>query len=739
MPHPPVYTGGQDDDRTRSIDVVHIEPSIREGTMLVSSLYGTEASAPLWRYAPTNSAIPFITGEVVIPSTIECFPGTWDASPAALFEYQWKLEGVDLVGATDKTYTTSPGQQDLNFTCVVRGYNYLGELFVESGAFVPELLESIQVLDDDFTIITGLSDSDSVTNRDERLVITTGISAEDRMDLMRAVAYIHTGSGADGRDDTQAMYFGAIYGIDREQTVMSRMTGVAAISWDIGGPLLAGESQPLYIKNHNAELGMGGWEIFGATDFQSLSEYDFNLAWWGGENVDVGQLDIPYSYMWQDVPIWPLWQADVDAGSCSIYIEFYQSSKEWLDYANVRVEFLNGVGGIISSDNGPGLTATREEFFTLRSFETAVPPLTREIRIVPEFSLQEGQDNNGYIDHIRGEIYLGSRSVDRSFGPDFKQWRISFTRQNTYSGCALSELEFRDGIGGADLATGGTVVSGSEGLSGLATYAFDDLRDANYWAGEINAVATGSSWIGYSKAATYRPVEIDITARTGIESLQVGRDFMLQGRDEDTELWRDVQFYEDIPEFTSGEQKQFVVADGAVVYTLEDTQTASGSTVREYTGVVTPHKGNIYEARTRMDISHLRGYFQAAGIDGRLSICKIQYPASFPNGVLFDVGSMRYADFTTVGAGYQEVALSFDFEVEVGDVFVVFATDLNNPTPNICRVANFTVPFAAADENTFYAKIQRSFGHSNMSVVEGSENTYGTTERFDVDFRGTIF
>lgn len=40
MPHPPLYPWGQDDDRTRSIDVVHIEPSIREGVHLVSAFMG---------------------------------------------------------------------------------------------------------------------------------------------------------------------------------------------------------------------------------------------------------------------------------------------------------------------------------------------------------------------------------------------------------------------------------------------------------------------------------------------------------------------------------------------------------------------------------------------------------------------------------------------------------------------------------------------------------------------------
>ena len=47
MPWPNPYNGGQDNDLTRSIDNVHIEPSIREGLFLVSSLYGKDASRPL--------------------------------------------------------------------------------------------------------------------------------------------------------------------------------------------------------------------------------------------------------------------------------------------------------------------------------------------------------------------------------------------------------------------------------------------------------------------------------------------------------------------------------------------------------------------------------------------------------------------------------------------------------------------------------------------------------------------
>jgi hypothetical protein len=84
--------------------------------------------------APENITIPFITGDNVEGETLTVSNGGW--IDADSFSYQWKKAGVDIVGATDKTYVVASG--DDTITCAVTGTN-------EDGSSAPVVSEAVEI------------------------------------------------------------------------------------------------------------------------------------------------------------------------------------------------------------------------------------------------------------------------------------------------------------------------------------------------------------------------------------------------------------------------------------------------------------------------------------------------------------------------------------------------------------------------------------------------------------------
>ena len=222
MPWPIDYQGGQDDDQTRAIDVVHIEPSIREGLFLVSSLYGRDASAPIRRYPPVNMTPPYLTGDPQIPSILTCNTGQWDASPAAVFAFQWMANGEDIPGANSQTWLSTEEYDNTVITCEVRAYTYLGEDYeLTSNSIAISLIEPEEVHDLDMHAVSGLNLTGKLIERSPRNLVVTGVGALNRTDVVRSVSYFTTGVGALKRDDVNAMYLPAISGLEREGVVQT--------------------------------------------------------------------------------------------------------------------------------------------------------------------------------------------------------------------------------------------------------------------------------------------------------------------------------------------------------------------------------------------------------------------------------------------------------------------------------------------------------------------------------------
>jgi hypothetical protein len=56
--------------------------------------------------APSNTALPTISGATTSGSTLTCANGTWSGSPTG-YAYAWTANGSPISGATSSTYVIS--------------------------------------------------------------------------------------------------------------------------------------------------------------------------------------------------------------------------------------------------------------------------------------------------------------------------------------------------------------------------------------------------------------------------------------------------------------------------------------------------------------------------------------------------------------------------------------------------------------------------------------------------------
>jgi len=82
---------------------------------------------------PVNVVPPSITGNAVIGATLTCAPGQWTGNPNPTGAYQWKLDNVDVAGATTPQYVTTAAG---SVTCAVTGTNSQGSATAVSNAIV---------------------------------------------------------------------------------------------------------------------------------------------------------------------------------------------------------------------------------------------------------------------------------------------------------------------------------------------------------------------------------------------------------------------------------------------------------------------------------------------------------------------------------------------------------------------------------------------------------------------------
>jgi len=83
--------------------------------------------------APTNSILPAISGALTNGSTLTAYEGVWQ-NEATSFTYQWKNAGVNINGATNKTYVIQGSDSGDALTVAVTAANSAGSATATSAA-----------------------------------------------------------------------------------------------------------------------------------------------------------------------------------------------------------------------------------------------------------------------------------------------------------------------------------------------------------------------------------------------------------------------------------------------------------------------------------------------------------------------------------------------------------------------------------------------------------------------------
>lgn len=69
---------------------------------------------------PVNTVAPVASGIVTLAEVLSCTTGSWTASSALTYTYQWKRDGTAISGETASTHTVVAGDVGHSITCTVR-------------------------------------------------------------------------------------------------------------------------------------------------------------------------------------------------------------------------------------------------------------------------------------------------------------------------------------------------------------------------------------------------------------------------------------------------------------------------------------------------------------------------------------------------------------------------------------------------------------------------------------------
>jgi hypothetical protein len=86
--------------------------------------------------APVNVAIPIIFGSPIVNLTIVTTNGTWTGYPSPTFAYQWKRDGLDIVGETGSSYVVQLADVGEDITVTVTATNSQGSASATSDPVV---------------------------------------------------------------------------------------------------------------------------------------------------------------------------------------------------------------------------------------------------------------------------------------------------------------------------------------------------------------------------------------------------------------------------------------------------------------------------------------------------------------------------------------------------------------------------------------------------------------------------
>jgi hypothetical protein len=95
----------------------------------------TWATPTLTPVAPTNYALPVVSGTATVGQTLSCTTGGWNGYPAPTYAYQWvRGAATNISGATSSTYTLVDADYNNAIKCTVTATNSAGSANATSAA-----------------------------------------------------------------------------------------------------------------------------------------------------------------------------------------------------------------------------------------------------------------------------------------------------------------------------------------------------------------------------------------------------------------------------------------------------------------------------------------------------------------------------------------------------------------------------------------------------------------------------
>ncbi len=98
--------------------------------------------------APTNTVAPTTTGNDYVGQVLSGTDGTWVGTSPVTLTYKWQRDGVDIVGATSSTYTTTSDDADKEIRRVVIGTNIIDSVPANSNAVYIYTVEYTNVMNE---------------------------------------------------------------------------------------------------------------------------------------------------------------------------------------------------------------------------------------------------------------------------------------------------------------------------------------------------------------------------------------------------------------------------------------------------------------------------------------------------------------------------------------------------------------------------------------------------------------
>lgn len=415
---------------TDAVEDLTPEKIILSGTAFQSAILGpgayriTADAAPIFYRDPIISG-PFVLGELVAPPLLTCEANSFTSSPRATIIYQWKRDGVDIVGATSITYTTVFDDIGTTSTCEVTITNPSGsDTRISNGivitAQIPTILGELDAMmltgmsdpgratvsTGEICIISGVEHFMKIDINEADVYITMGIPNLVKLDINEADLYAVTGSAAPSKIDIlEADAYGltgfvSVDKIDVDEAdayamwVPINLDNLVVLNGDAENANMSDWTMDIgNVQSVTTAPGVSGSNREGARFFKADSL---------GQGVD--------SQMSQEITIPAGDLTDIDLGRCYAIARVIHDSNIALDHIEIKLEAINATPAVIGTAThifSSNPTGDDWQVDSTLDNPLSIPTLTRTIKITVLFKADDvsgGPDNNGYLDDIVIEL-----------------------------------------------------------------------------------------------------------------------------------------------------------------------------------------------------------------------------------------------------------------------------------------------------------------------------------------------